>query len=224
MNGFKFGAVRVAIADKGEVRARVLLLLLSSSCCCCCMAAGVAMGATDGAPWGRCWLHGWLPSAAARHCSQPAGRPARDLPPASHLPPAFLLPAGGFLGPYFTHVGISLVFALMAGGLVRWEKPPLGERCRRHACSPTSLHLLACHSKLFHVPRQLLPLLGSCCGVLCSAGASVKPSRPHPHRLHRPNCPPCPASHIIPGWRLHPLAALWSPWLPAAASQRSRPT
>ena len=28
--------------------------------------------------------------------------------------------AGGFLAPYLTHVGISLGFALVAGGLVRW--------------------------------------------------------------------------------------------------------
>ncbi len=29
-------------------------------------------------------------------------------------------PAGGFAAPYLTHVGISLMFALVAGGLIRW--------------------------------------------------------------------------------------------------------
>ena len=36
------------------------------------------------------------------------------------LPAAlYACPAGGFLAPYLTHVGISLMFALVAGGLVR---------------------------------------------------------------------------------------------------------
>ena len=42
-------------------------------------------------------------------------------------------PAGGFLSPYLTHVGISLAFALVAGGLVRWAGRAGAPAARRPA-------------------------------------------------------------------------------------------
>ena len=119
MNGFKFSTVRRAIVDKGGWSGgwggamqhvhvqRVLLpwllcVFFGRVACASVVTCAAAVAAVLG-----CWpVVGLLAYASASSCTPQWPRSP--------------CPTGGFMAPYLTHVGISLAFALVAGGLVRW--------------------------------------------------------------------------------------------------------
>lgn len=89
-------------------------------------------------PHGPRWHEQAHPAAAARLPQGPAAAACNSAAGAGS--PAT---AGGFLAPYLTHVGVSLFFALIAGGLVRCgrEQPaaalaclPARDHCSRACC------------------------------------------------------------------------------------------